>query len=213
MYLITSLLTKAAFIDEKRNAYIFTNKEDAKTFTENVQCTDSECLPDEDDLSSAVFSQCYAAGALVLKKRTGNGMETEYRLSEEKLEKRFYNGQLNADITRYMHTHNSAYLADLKNCSFIVPVRITNTPYTKIDHAVIYKEKEGKPKYTFIAFSDLVEYDKWTEKDNGWKPLLIDRTVMKQIGRKHGFLLDVYRTRFYITPKTIAKFISEGTEE
>ena len=206
MYLIGSTLARSVFIDEKRNAYIFTVEQEARDFISKIP--DTDILPAPEKVDTSVFSDCFAAGAEILRERNGNGMEIEHVLREEKLEKRFYNESLNADITRYKHTRNVVYLKALKDCSFIVPVRITNEPYTKIVYATARRSREGEEEYAFLAFTDLTEYDKWTEKDNGWKPLLIDHEVMMRIGHTHGFILDVYRTGFYITTKMLSKHIA-----
>lgn len=206
MYLIGSRLAKTVFIDEKRNAYIFSDEQEALSFVSEIP--DTELLPAPEKVDRHVFTTCFAAGAEILRERDGTGMEIEHVLREEKLEKRFYNEALNADITRYKHTKNVVYLKALKDCSFIVPVRITNEPYTKIVYATARRNREGKEEYAFLAFTDLEEYGKWTEKDNGWKPLLIDHEVMMRIGGKHGFILDVYRTGFYITTKMLSKHIA-----
>lgn len=207
MYLIYSTLSKNPFIDETRCAYVFRKREDADAFVSEVRCT--EVFVTESGIGTHLFSECFAAGAQVLKERVGNGMEIKHDLYEEPHEKRFYNELLNANITRYLHTHNRSYLRDLRNCSFIVPVRITNEPYTKIVYATIYKNRREQKKYAFLAFTDLSEYDKWTEKDNNWKPLLVDSEIMQRIGKKHGFVLDIYRTAFYITTKIITRYMRE----
>ena len=206
LYMIMSRLTKQPFIDEKRNAYVFRKKEEAEAFASEIR--DTKVRETEKDAGQSVFSECFAAGAKTLRERSGD-REVTHDLSEEEMDKRFYNGALNANVARYLHTHNLEYLRAVKNCRFIVPIRITNEPYTKIVYATLYRNTDAKNKrqYVFIAFSDLEEYEKWTERENGWKPLLIDNYVMSRIGRRHGFILDIYRTGFYISGKLVRRYI------
>ena len=79
-------------------------KEEARDFISKIP--DTDILPAPEKVDTSVFSDCFAAGAEILRERNGNGMEIEHVLREEKLEKRFYNESLNADITRYKHTRN-----------------------------------------------------------------------------------------------------------
>ena len=163
-----------------------------------------------------VFSECFSAGAKELRERSG-GKEKVYRLKDEELEKRYYNGILNANISRYMHTKNTEYIRAMKMCSFIVPVRVINHPYATIKYPVVYST--GNLSYAFIAFSDLTEYGKWKEKqkeaewvsgkndDYEWDPMLIDCISLVRIGKEHGVVLDLFGAGLYLDKKMIAEYL------
>lgn len=209
-YLIYSTLTKKPFIDEKRRSYLFTEEQDAESFVADVPNTEPSELPELN--WESVFSVCFAAGAEILKERRGNNKEVTHSIREEKLEKRFYNADTNANVSRYLHTGNDEYLKGIKNCKMIVPIRIMNDPYTKIDYPIIYKHKSKKGDYAFLAFTDIEEYNKWTEKDNGWDPLLVDNTAMRRIGGKHGLMVNVYSARLFIPVDFLGKYIAPKEE-
>ena len=63
-----------------------------------------------------------------------------------------------------------------------------------------------------MAFTDIEEYNKWTEKDNGWDPLLIDNTAMRRIGGKHGLMVNVYSARLFIPVDFLGKYIAPKEE-
>lgn len=211
LYIIESTLTKTAFIDEKRNAYIYANKKSAEEFSSKVP--DTQVREFDGAIDTGLLSACFAAGAMFLKERNDGWSENVYDLYKSPKEKRFYNEDLNANVARYLHTRNECYLKELKNCSFIIPVRITNEPYIRIVYPTLYKNRKTKDEYAFIAFTDMTEYDKWTEKDNDWRPLLIDSETMARIGKKHRFILDVYRTAFHITNKMMRKYMCDESDE
>ena len=214
-YLIISAYTKSPFIDEKRKSYLFMEKQEADAFVADVPKT--EVCDTQDSSLRDIFSRCFAAGAEILKERRGNNKEVTHSLREEELEKRFYNENLNANLARYLHTGNKEYLKGLRNCKMIIPVRIQNEPYLKMEYPVIYKRKTDKKidkgKYAFLVFSDTEEYGKWSEKDNGWDPLLIDNEGMLRIGRKHGFMMNVYTSHFFITTSLLQTYIAPEEEE
>ena len=212
-YLIISRITKKVYIDELRNAYLFRDGKDAQTFSADVPGT---TVMENEEPGTYVFSECFSAGARELRERSG-GKEKVYRLKDEELEKRYYNGILNANISRYMHTKNTEYIRAMKMCSFIVPVRVINHPYATIKYPVVYST--GNLSYAFIAFSDLTEYGKWKEKqkeaewvsgkndDYEWDPMLIDCISLVRIGKEHGVVLDLFGAGLYLDKKMIAEYL------
>ena len=205
LYLIESEITQRPYLDENRHAIVFQEEEEAKKY---ASATEHTRVREEEADRSTLYSMCYAAGAVKLEERASQNVKYNIDITKENVKREFYNPKTNAIISRYMHTKESACLKQLAGCRFIVPVRITNRPSTEIVYATMYKSAEDKKrdKYCFIAFSDLEEYEKWTGKDNGWVPLLVNCGVMLRIGRKRGFVLNLYTSRMRINGTGDIKF-------
>lgn len=216
-YLIISELTRKVYIDERRNSYLFRNEGEAYAFSADVAGTGvMEC----EAPGKHIFSECFSAGAKVLKERSGD-KEIIHTIKEEMLVRRYYNNNLSASIARYMHTKNMEYIRAMKICSFIVPVRIINSPYASIRYPVVFSP--GKASYAFIAFTDLEEYGKWKrkqgeaewiseEKDYVWMPMLIDCSALVRLSREHGVVLDLFGAGMYLGKKMIAEYL-DGTND
>lgn len=205
VFIIGSGYTAAPYIDERRTAYIYMTREQAE---EKVKDTPNTIIIEKEGDSRHFLSYCYAAGAKRIKFR-GKYL----RIDEKNVERRFYNGDPNADISRYAHTKKKIYLQSLRNCSFIVPIMITNHPSVRAMYAV--GGRKGMPQY-FFAFTDMDEYKKWekewektADKSAVWEPLRVDFHTLRRIGKKQGFYLNVLGYRLLMTPKML-KDIERG---
>ena len=201
-FVIYSIYTGAPYIDEKRNSYVFEDEGRAKKLAEKIPGAKVDV---KEYGGKRLVSLCCAAGAKMIRNDRGI-----LEVTERNTERRFYNGQLNADITRYVHTKNRQYLADLKNCSFIVPIKIRNHPSVSAEYAAA--AREGKP-WNFLAFTDMDEYNKWPlSREPEWSPLKVDFGTLRRIGRKHGFVLNVRGMGLVLTRQMLRE-IDKGKRE
>lgn len=196
-YIIKSRLTGRPYIDKARQAYVFTTKGRAQEMFGWMETVTIELPPAFN--AKQTISDCYAAGAesIVIRRQTGQEI---YTIDESVLERRFYNGKLNADIALLMHTKDKQYLRNMEDCKFIIPVKITNYPDVRIVYAtVVLKDKP----YMYLAFTDLDEYNKWSGLVKGWKALSVDAYDLIRIGKKHGYMVNVCGFKLIITGRTL----------
>lgn len=158
--LIMSKLTKMAYINEERQAFLIDNKKDAEEFIKNTNGT--YCVDKSMQKKKAICSYCFASGAdeIVF---ISEGKREIRLLRERHLDKHYYNCRLSADITRLVHTQNPKYLRDFAECNFVVPIRIINSKAVSIAYATVAKDSAPE-NYLYLAFTDLYEYEKWAKK-------------------------------------------------
>lgn len=200
--LIMSKLTKMAYINEERQAFLIDNKKDAEEFIKNTNGT--YCVDKSMQKKKAICSYCFASGANEIVFISEGKREIKL-LRERHLDKHYYNCRLSADITRLVHTQNPKYLRDFAECNFVVPIRIINSKAASIAYATVAKDSAPE-NYLYLAFTDLYEYEKWTKKipdSNSWKPLQVDAAGLKRIGRNHGFIINIYGGRNVIKSKDL----------
>lgn len=192
-HLIISDITERPYIDELRCAYAFSSGDAAEDFAEKIGR--AHVCTVKGGIGVAEMSKCYAAGANTLIER-GGGKESRQTLQEDGMIRRHYNNELCADEARYIQTRQLDYIRSMRNCRFIVPVKIRNHP----EMSVIYATANipGMP-YKYLAFSDLEEYGKWSMKNSGWDPLEVKAEGLARIGRRHGFLLDACGAKLLIS--------------
>lgn len=201
-FLIMSRLTKMAYINEDRQAFLIDNKKDADEFVKNTIGT--YCADKSTQKKKTICSYCFASGAdeIVF---ISEGKKEIKLLRERHLDKHYYNCRLSADITRLVHTQNTKYLRDFAECNFVVPIRITNSKTVSIAYATVAKDSTPE-NYLYLAFTDLYEYEKWARKIPGsdsWKPLQVDAAGLKRIGRNHGFIINIYGGRNVIKSRNL----------
>ena len=216
-YIICSTYTKAPYIDAKRNASIYLDEKEAK---EQAGKLSHVTVVQKEGDGKHILSYCYAAGAKYIQFQ-GKLL----KITDKNIERRFYNGDPNADISRYVHTKNNLYLEDLRHCSFIMPIRIRNTPTVSAAYATVIippsvkkaheqalsrEKKKGRSKgkpWFFLAFTDIEEYEKWVRSGGGpgWNPLKVDFSTMRRIGEGHGFLLNVRGIKLELPPEKLKK--------
>jgi hypothetical protein len=183
-YLIGCEITKRPYIDEDRKAYMFRNLSRAELFCSGLSKTRPIDMTDCND--KMIYSECYAAGAVTVICEDGI-RKTEIELKKEDLQRRYYNNRLNADIALLARTKKTQYLKDMANCTFLVPMRTINSPNVYMLYATVGNKKG---MYSYIAFSDLESFTRWSERVSGWQPLRVDCGGLRQIGRKHGFVVN-----------------------
>ena len=201
-FLIMSKLTKMAYINEDRQAFLIDNKKDADEFVKNTIGT--YCADKSTQKKKTICSYCFASGAdeIVF---ISEGKKEIKLLRERHLDKHYYNCRLSADITRLVHTQNTKYLRDFAECNFVVPIRITNSKTVSIAYATVAKDSTPE-NYLYLAFTDLYEYEKWARKipdSDSWKPLQVDAAGLKRIGRNHGFIINIYGGRNVIKSRNL----------
>lgn len=211
-FLIMSKLTKLAYIDELRRAFLFDNKKIAEEF---VKITAGTYVDDKSrQPTKAICSYCYASGADTIIILANKKKEVR-ALKERHLDKHYYNCRLSADITRLVHTQDVKYLKDFAECKFIVPIRITNTETVSIAYATVTKSSRSN-NYLYLAFTDLYEYEKWIRKipDPGlWKPLQVDAAGLKRIGKDHGFIFNIYGGKNILKNKDLRQIEIQNDED
>lgn len=205
-YLVVSKLTNRIYIDEKRNAMLFFSKEKAKEYSDKIPNTAVFNASPHKFID--ICSLAYGSGASVIVLKSNN-KEEEIRLQKEKLNKKYYNSNLNANIARYLHTKDNRYIKAFENSQFIVPIRIQNHPNANITYATAIIKNEP---YVFVAFTDVNEFNNWSKKIKGWQALEIDAAGFKRIGKKHGFIINPFG-RYLIVTRTMMNMIKTEDDE
>ena len=200
-YIIMSTYTGSTYISETRDAFVYGDERSACAFTEKLKDTFVKKVSKDKE---KILTACREAGANRVR-----FMGKYIDLCDKNTQRKFYNGCPTADISRYAHTGRWAYLADLKSCTFILPVQVRNRPSVSCKYATVAK-KEGE--WRFAAFTNLEKYTKWkTLAGKGWSPLQVEFTTMRRIGEIHGFFINPGTVWFEITPE-IMDAINEGRE-
>ena len=203
-YLINSVITKRIYLDSERKCFLFFSEFEAKAFIMTHEDTE---LSDFDFRNKTdVMSDCFAQGANIIQ-ITQNGVVENLPLSLNRVKLGFYNGSLNADISLLRQTKRRQHLMALAYEKFIVPIRIKNEPQQEIVYGIV-RMAEDKP-YLYLGFSDLVEYQYWADKVDGWKPLMIEFDTMCQIAKDHGFLINPYGNRLVLGYENMLKSNTE----
>ena len=201
-YIIISTATERLYLDEERKAYLFFLKSEAIAFISSHENT---------KVSKAVFrnqkkllSVCYGAGAVHLV-ITRNSKEELIALTPNRVEPGFYNTDLNAAICLLKETKEEKYIQDMVKEPFLVPVRIKSDNDTQ---EIVYgiARHHDKGSFSFLAFSDLDEYQKWADVVAGWKPLMVPFDVMCQIGKQHGYIINLMGNRLAFPYQLMKKY-------
>ena len=206
-WLVMSDITSRPYIDESRQAYAFSSEDAAEEFAEKVGKAHVRVLDQGMDVGA--MSECYAAGAGTLIELSGRH-SSRHTLEAAGLARRYYNPDLNADVSRYISTRRMEYIGNMHRCRFIVPVRISNHPQMRVVYATAVFPDTS---FWYLAFTDLEEYGKWGAANEGWAPLEVRVDGLYRIGRKHGFLLDPCGARLLISKGMLRKIMKGRVEE
>ena len=196
-YLIGCEITKRPYIDENRRAYMYRSQSRADEQCQEIRKTRPVDMSDCDE--NTIFSECYAAGAKYIVYED-HIRKTEIPLKKEEMERRYYNSRLNADIALLLRTKKTQYLRDMSGCTFLVPVRTINEPNVYMLYATV---SNSKGMYSYVASSDLEAFSRWSEKVKGWQPLRVDCGGLRQIGRKHGFMINPLEAGLFLATDKI----------
>ena len=153
-WLVMSDITSRPYIDESRQAYAFSSEDAAEEFAEKVGKAYVRVLDQGMDVGA--MSECYAAGAGTLIELSGRH-SSRHTLEAAGLVRRYYNPDLNADVSRYISTRRMEYIGNMRMCRFIVPVRISNHPQMSVMYATAVFPDTS---FWYLAFTDLEEYEK-----------------------------------------------------
>ena len=208
-YLMLSSATQRPYLDENRNAYLFFNKDMADLFannTGNIDIGDPEYREPVD-----IMAWCFRNGAkyLILD---ATGKQEKVRLCLQNVKRDYYAHNLTADINLYKETKKHDFLYDMAQYSFVVPARIPDQKIPILSYASVKAGINGKKQEMYLAFTDLDEYKKWEEKVKGWNPLLVRFDFMAQIGKQHGYVINLFGNRLVLEGgaiRTIEKRASE----
>lgn len=206
-YIILSEITKKPYIDEKRNALLFSLKDEAESFSKNNPHTIPIDLSKYDFLEICSYAHSAGAANVVLRRNKSN---KSIRLEKDKLKKKYYNSSLSANISRYLHTGSKRYIRAFSDSVFIVPIKIKNHPNAGISYATARIKNQP---YVFVAFTDLEEYKKWESLVPGWSPLEIDASGFKRIGSNHGFIINPCGKNIIITKNMMSMIKTKDDEE
>ena len=202
-------MLKMPYIDELRQSYVFTINGLASAFVKETKGTNKLDVSGVD--FKTVCSDCFGAGATTIL-MFGNKGEEPMPLLQEHLERRFYNGLLTANVRRLKQTKKREYLKDMKNCEFVVPIKILNEPEVKVSYATAYTKDSP---YIYLAFTDIREFEEWQKLAGAdeYKPLKVNATGLKRIGKKHGFLVNVCSNKLALTKDMLKQIHTKDEEE
>lgn len=213
-YLINSKLTGRPYIDKDRKAYVYIdNFEMAKEFSDSVQDTEvsSPMVNGEKlDAQGVIINQCLRVGVKTLVKRKCDGSESETVLYTPILPKEWLNGALNSQIDILKHTKSMENLLAMRDGTFLVAIKITNSPTVGLNFAIA---KNSDPKITYsmlLAFSTVGEFLQWklAVPDQSWEPLMLSFEKLLRVVNEDGVILNPSGNRLILTPQML-KIVSE----
>ena len=187
LYKILSYNTGSLYLDKDMTAYFFHDKADADDFCMNADAfyENSQQYYQYREL----VSDCYSKGAKRIVVYQSSKEKEVIIPNDEILLQNYYNNQLNGVVTLLKQTRKKSYLQELKDKTFIIPVKIkTNGNEIKI-HYAIAKSKDEED-YLYVVFSDLDEYQTWAVREKGWEPMEIKYIPLKRICKHHGMIIN-----------------------
>ena len=190
LYTITSRKTGYVFMSNERDCYVFTSEEGAKKFCiKNTMCSYSKTgyvAP----LDYLAILYRYGFIQIVI-----DDFKT-CRIAEEFGHKYFCNPNLNSVIFLLKQSGKKNDLVHLKNCTFLLPVRIKNFK----NHLPEISFPEAKKNTNFIylpVFSDLEEYSQW-EQATQWTPVLLSFSRIIKHAKHDGIIINPSSNRLTI---------------
>lgn len=209
-YLAISQDTQKPYITKDREAFLFLDEFQAKSFRRKIK--NIELLNTTSKSYAMINSLCYANGALFLNVIGSDGQPLRERINPLELKRRYYNSDLTAFLGVGMRDKDLDFIRRIKSCTFIIPVHIDKTKEQYITYASA-KNKAGER--TYLAFTDLFEYNKWAkEYGNIYKPLEINFLGLYRIsGGKRGFLINVMNSKYILTSKFLTNTKDHLSEE
>jgi len=210
LYIPYSTLTKKPYMDNEGGIHIYFRKEEAIRFTD-----DRENIEINGPLFSRladIHSKAYAMGATHITARNGQSL-MKLALDKKIMAQHFYNPDTNRNLILLKETRNIMHYNAMKECSFLVPVRVKNSleEGAQISYATV-STGENTPYY-YLAFSDMDEYSAWAERVKGWEPLLVGTDILKRIGKHHGVVINPMGLQLVISDEMLKKLPSKKQEE
>ena len=206
IYLAIYEKTGQPYITENGDVFVYLKEEDAKRFLEENK---GSALKGPDyykveDLSSI----CYGAGAeQIIVKVPGRNQERREDLKKMP-KKKYYNFPLNRSINLLHETKKKKYLLEMKNEKFIIQVKINSDS----DIVIEYSIAKMKDKNYFMAFSNLDEFEKWSEKVKDFNPIEISFTELAELCNEDDCIINVFGARYVLSQEKI-KMIREYQEQ
>lgn len=199
---IWSQRTHALFVDEDRTVPVFTNLEDAVSYT--VRRPDGKYLRVaelKDMYLKELYTKSYAAGAITVIVNPGLPSQADpHTISENMVRKDFYNPRLNLVMQNFLHTKKAGCLKEFASCEYLFAVKVQDN---KIIYATLVNPKD-KEQYLYLAFRDLPQFTHWNmtgmDDTGGWSPIKVDYGGAGIISGDHGIMIDPQGARFVITP-------------
>ena len=182
------------YINEDRESFLYLDGKIAKLMNSKNDSVDFLDVLDKSFLD--IKSVCLLSGAktLIITGDNSNDVKVENLIKEE-LKPIYYNSKLSANITNLLNTKKEKYLLDFKNCNFIVPVVIKDDEKQSISYVAGNTKNNS---FLYVAFSDLVEYNKWCNSFPNTQPLEVDSVSLKRIGKDHGFIFNPSGNKFVL---------------
>lgn len=208
-YLIRDDLLKRPYVSEQRESFLFLSETMAIAFCRKR----SRVTPLKITKYTLVDIQsvCFAAGAekLVMVDQDEDSSTQVIELERKNLNRRYYNSRLNALIGYQLTLKGELPVKAFAYCRYIVAVKLNKNSKQYMMYASVRNKRINE--VAMIAFSDLVEFEKWKEKyGSEYEPMEVDFLGLHRIGGKHGFLFNPEGIRFFMSPKFIEKVAEES---
>lgn len=187
-YIVRSKITRRWYLDEERRIFLFFLQSEGEAFCLDHPdtCLTEAAYYDPDDLRA----KAYRGGARSIF-CTRNGEEEKVPVGPRNVRPGFYQNDLNAWISLLKETQKPVYIKRMLGEWFLVPAKVMNGERPSISYATIHNKSQDNVFY-FLAFSDIEEFKPWNSKNPGWQLLRVNLATLYQIGKKHGFVVNVY---------------------
>ena len=192
-YQIASVDTGNLFLDEEGQAFLFSNENEAITYTEKHPGT---VIGTQGTIDADQFLwKCWCIGVdrLIL-----NGNKDDYiSIIEDKQNHNYCNREFLRDYLLLLETSKQKYLESLGQRKLIVPMLITTADIQGVDKPVM-KYCTVKPAQNadqlpmlYIAFTDLDHYEEWRAQQRElYKPIEVEFWQFEQIYGKCGIRIN-----------------------
>lgn len=114
---------------------------------------------------------------------------------------KYYNSQTKLAIALIKENKDIDYLADFRNGKFLVPIKIDSRiekQMPKIHYACAVKPDANKKMC--LAFTDFIEFQKWSEKiDDSWELIQVNFRNLNRIRKGYPVLIDPLGNRLTLT--------------
>ena len=195
VYLSVFEKTGQPYVTDDDEVFLFLKEEDAENFLKNhpgAVLKEPQYYTVED-----LGALCYGAGATKIKvKIPGKEQERSEDLTQMP-KKKYYNFPLNHDLNLLHETKKKKYLLGFIDKNFIVPVKIN--PDSDTDIIIEYSIAKMKDKNYFLAFSNLDEFEKWSEKVKGFSPIEISYSELKELCNDDDCIINIFGARYILT--------------
>ena len=196
LYVLESTKTQQPYISTDGCCLVFPHEADARAAKEKIPDTKLD-EPKFYKLNELCFL-CYAAGASAIRLQIKDKVE-ELVLREEFAGHHPCGHGLNRVIADVKHTKERRHLAKLRQCEFIVPVKVKKDGEIRITYGVV-KHQVQDLGMLYLAFSSLDEFNIWRSEHPGWEPLKTNFSGLRRIGGKSGVMVNPAGNRLILTP-------------